>query len=80
MSEFSVNLLHDLVGLLEVGGIGGIGTDLVSIGTYLCHGLFGSFVDNEVGDGNVCAFSGKLESDSLSDSPGSACHEGYLSV
>ena len=78
-SEFRHDLLHDLVGLLEIGGIGCISLHLVAECAYFPDRSFGRFVDDKVGERHVGTFRCEFQGNGLADSSCCARDEGDFS-
>ena len=67
-----MNLFYDLFGLGEIGGIGCIAFHLHAESGNFLFGLLSVFVDYEIGEGDVGAFTGKTQGNLLADAAGGA--------
>ncbi len=65
-----MDFLYNLFGLCEVGGVGGVGLHFHAKGCDFFFGLLAVFINYEVGESDVGAFTGETQGDFLADAAG----------
>ena len=78
-AKLFLHLVDNLFGLSKVGSIGGKAYALNALGGNLSLGGLAVLIYHEIGECNVCAFFGKFQGNSLTNTTGSSGNECRLS-
>ena len=79
LTEIFMHFLHNLSRFFEIGCVGSVGHALNAFGFHLLACGFTVFVDDEVGEGDVCALFCKLKRERLADTAGGTGDESGFS-